>query len=319
MSDPVSASAPVGAPTSSTVSEPVSDAGLPPAEGASPPRARDPVSGRFINAQTGALEEAAPPVEPKPKYKLNIDGNEEEWELDRILQSVQLAQASHRRFQEAAEARKAMEAREAKLRQAFAQGRSNPEALLRAMGIDPVSYAEQLISQRVQEESLSPQQREYQQFQREKAQWEAERKREAQTRAQQQQAAATQQHYQNFHSSFQKALDGSGLPASPSNLRRMADMALVDMDAGQQVDAASLAMRLREELHGETSQWLQKLDEDAILKLVGREKLDRIRQREVDALRQAPAGVRPHGISAVAEPQPVASQKTWDELFPKGR
>jgi hypothetical protein len=76
---------------------------------------------------------------PVQKYKVKVDGAEQEVTLDNLLKGYQLESSSRKRMEEAAQLRKQTEQERWNFQQSMAKAKQDPEWALKQLGIDDVS------------------------------------------------------------------------------------------------------------------------------------------------------------------------------------
>jgi len=87
---------------------------------------------------------------------------------------------------------------------------------------------------------------------------------------------------------FHEALTTSGLPKTPRTIKRMAEVAAVSVEKGNEIDAKVLASILRDDYMAELKDLLSAADEDSILSLVGDEIGNKIRKADLKRLKAQP-------------------------------
>jgi hypothetical protein len=285
-----------------------------------------------------AKEAKAPPEakpekkpEPKPRYKVKVDGQETELDLDEILAGYQRAAASTKRSQEAAAQRKEAEALKAQLEQAVQQLQtSTPEQILRALGRSPeeiASFAEEALRRQLEEAKLSPKDRELaqlrrqydqqqlqvQHYQEQMQQLEQER---AQTAEQAQHDAEIAQYSAKIDQELPIAMEKSGLPRTPVTAALVARVMAEQLDAGNESftieDAAALA---RESI----TQWMthflsDDLPVETLRAIIPEKALAKVREAAVQkATGSAPPEAKPPAPKKQAKQQITSFAKLYDD------
>jgi hypothetical protein len=106
-----------------------------------------------------------PPKQPSQKVKAKVYGREVDVTVDELVRDYQKYQASDRKFQEASRLMKEMD----KLVESGKKdpkvileklGHKDPKAILKSLGIDPKEFAETLLIADIENEMLSPTERE---------------------------------------------------------------------------------------------------------------------------------------------------------------
>ena len=234
------------APAEATAAEGVSQVTSAPSEGAQ--SVADAVSannGEMTASDAAAVQEMIDLGQMGDRLvEVTVDGETLRMPLSEVVANTQRAKASHKRFLEAAEARKVAEQKERDIEALVRELKgSNPEEILRELGVDTQGIARREHKRLMDWESMTPEerfraemQRERDQLELEKGQWEkqkqtaAEKKRTAQLEAQ-------SRHYQEKYTrDFTAALSNVGVSAEskayPQMLQFMAQVASEALDAG---------------------------------------------------------------------------------------
>jgi hypothetical protein len=314
---PSTAAAPASAPSASPA---------PAAPSSAPASTSTPAANGPPPATSGeAAANSAPAAEWKRKVK--IDGREVEVDSKELpawfreaageeeaLSTYRLRAAAQARMKEAAELRKQSEAVIGRVK--------NPEQMMDALlelhdgKQDAVDRAvEAYYAKRLRESEMTPEQRELEQYRRR----EADRTRQEQERVEQQRqqeaARLREQYAKQWQAEFPEAAKGSKLPWSKPIAARMVQHARAALEAGEQVDAKAIARDVAAELREEWEAIHGSADDDALLGLIGEERMKRIRARDVERLKAAQMPPTPPPATREQSPQPrnengqFASQK----------
>jgi len=231
-------------------------------------------------------EEGKPKVqEPKAeeqKFKVKIYGEEREIPVKELIRSYQKAEASDRRFQQAAQ-------REQQVNAWIQQLRSDPWQAFQLAGMDPMEAAERAVWNKYVEARMTPQQRaEYQARQR-IAQAEAKLAyydQQAYHQAAEQEATRYTEYYTPL---LEEALDKHGVPDTEYGRQKLIDALFQDLMDGIEPDAASMAERVNEDFAKELSV-LRSLPPEQIQALLGDETAKKLAQARVKAGKVRPSG-----------------------------
>jgi hypothetical protein len=214
------------------------------------------------------------------KFKLKVDGEEFEEEIDlanegELTKRLQLAKAAEKRIGQAkSEKAKAME-----ILKAFEDGtllKKHPKAR---------ELAEQLLVEQLQNEMLSPEQRELMELKkykedREKSELERQKALEM-AEAQQKESAIAQQ----FQKTIIDALDKSGLPKTPDMAKRMAYIMKKNLDLGLSLTPEDLAAEVKSELNGLLKALIGGAEGEQLISLFGDDVAKKIRAYDVKKLK----------------------------------
>lgn len=334
MSDVTSAAPAAAAPTTS-------NAPATPKAGSPPTGSADPATKSQTAAPTGGAstqtstpnskfaESTQPPAAgeqtetkqaERRKYKLKVDGAEQELELadDEISVRLQKAMAAEKRMQEAAELRKQYE-------RFVEQVKADPVAALKdpRFGIDVRKQIEdQLIAEWEQQQKLqglTPAEREAVQraeaAERKAAELEArEAKRQQEIQQRQQQELETKVQA-DLEREFMEALDKSNLPKNRQTLALMAEIAALNLEHGIELTRDQLVAETNERLRGMQKHVMGGLKGDALVKYLGDDVVREVIRHSVSVVRGQPQSAK----TFESPVQPNAPQQTFvdDDDKPK--
>lgn len=229
--------------------------------------------------------------------EVTVDGETLKLPLSEVVANTQRAKASHKRFVEAAQARKAADQKEHDLERFIKELKGgNPEALLRELGIDTQAMASREHKRQMAWERMTPEERfrsemdrERGQLSQEKEQWENE-KRSASEKRKAAQLDAQSRHYQEKYTrDFTAALEGVGVSAQskayPQMLQFMAQVASEALDAGIDMTPADVADVVKEEYGGMVKGFLGGLDAEKLHGFLGDDIGKKFRKFDVDRVR----------------------------------
>jgi hypothetical protein len=229
-------------------------------------------------------------VEMIKKLTLKVDGQEIEEELpfevdpnntemlEYLKKKAQLAAASQKRMQEAAELRKTQAQRDAEL-QDFLGRLSNQDeldAILKHFGHDPAAYAEAVLAREVERMEMSPEQRELEELRAEMKRIEDQKKAAEEARKKAEYDALVNQMEAQFENDLIKAMDEGKLQNNPYNFRKAAAMMneatkrKLDVSFGEIVDI------IKEENDTAIRESLKGLSADQILEILGEKQVNDI-------------------------------------------
>ncbi len=233
----------------------------------------------------------------KKKYKIKVDKNEEEVEFDPsneedVKKHLQKSRAADKRFQEAADVRKAA-------MEFLDQLRSNPRKVLSDpnIGVDLKKFAEEILNEEIKEMEKSPEQRE-----REKLQTELERlKKEAADRTEEAKksefARLQSEQERELTSEIVSALDVGGIPNHPRTVKAMAEMMIIALQNGIDLKPSDVAPIIKNNNMTEFKEMIQALSDDQLEDFMGKEILGRLSKKRVAKAKavQTASAVKPTG------------------------
>lgn len=205
------------------------------------------------------------------KYQVKVDGEVLEVAEDELLKGYQLSKASHKRFQEAAEKLKSVD-------ELFAIGKQDPTQVLKALGVDPVEWMSEYVDRLVEENSLTPEQKEMRELKAYKERMDKEAAEKQRLLKEEQAKAQAQAEAQKIDSEISQAFKEAGIKPNARLIQRMADYMLADLAAGnKEIDARKALARTQNDIQAELMDLLS-LEPDKYLSKADAAKRENLRK-----------------------------------------
>lgn len=257
---------------------------------------------------------SAPPVNAKRQFKYKADGAEVTEELDdtELSNRLSLAKAAHKRMQESAKILKEKEAFERSLKE-------NPLDILTKQDFNGRSFqdlAEEFLMKRIEEESMTPEQR----SQRDR---DSELKKYKDAEAARQKAEEDQKAEQladHYRAEYEKAiisgLESSSLPKNEFTVKRMAELMQKNIQLGLDLEPQYIAQLVKEDYLAEQKALVGGLDGEGLVKLFGDEVINKIRKHDLSRFK--PTNPQPKVAPKSEErSEPKMSQREYTEYLKK--
>ncbi len=238
-----------------------------------------------VDASDAPEAVAAPtPQELKRKYKIKVDGEEVDEEVDfndeaGMVNRLQLARGAKKRMAEAVSARqKAMDI--------VKQFEADPESMLSRLGPKGKEIAESYLLKQIQDEMLTPEQKEMRDLKREN---ETFKQKEAREKAEAEMSVAEKKEFeyaQTFQKTIIDALQTSGLSKSPKMVMRMAEIMKRNLSLGLELTPADLVSEVREEMLSEFKSVVGDSDGEQLINMFGKELANKIRRADLKSLQE---------------------------------
>lgn len=254
---------------------------------------------------------------PKKMYKVKVNGNDAEVDEQELITAYQVRKASDERF------------REGNLRKKQAEEfvnllRTNPMKVLNnpSLGLDMRKLAEDYLIQQMEEESMTPEQRELKEAKSKLQQFEEEKKRIETEREAAVAQELRQRHTENYTKDITSALETSGLPRTEHTVKRMAYYMHQALLKGYDLSAADVADLVKQDYINEQKALFGGLDGEMLLKLLGDDVANKIRKHDVSKIKniekQLSRPNQPAQEGATKTPSKKISKEEWkkrmDEL-----
>ena len=206
--------------------------------------------------------------------KLKIDGQEMELPEGEVIKLAQQCKAADKRFQEAAVTRKQAE-------DIIAYAKSNPAEFFAKTGMNARQWAEEFLLGEIQREQMSPEQSKAAENERLLKEYQSKEKAAADKARADQMQALEQQHMQSYDQIFTKALGESGLPKTAYTVKRMAELTLINVKKGLDLEPMQLAKIVREDYQNEMKALYGQADGDSLLELLGKDAVKKLSKAQL--------------------------------------
>jgi hypothetical protein len=232
-----------------------------------------------------------------------------------FVSAKQIKAAAYKKFEEAATLRKEAEGLKTQIQQLFA----NPEKLFELPGIAEKlrEAAIKRLTQEMEFETLSPEQRKLKEYEQRIQQWEAQQaeatKAQEQTKAQQEQQAALE----NLRPFFKKTLEGLGLSNVPVAVKRAAVITrtLAQENGGQLPDPSDVADLVKEEITSEHREMYAPMSGAQIATILGKENVDKLLKHSLNAPKSVTAKSATAGKPGQPNGLKFKNKDEWDRYI----
>jgi hypothetical protein len=249
----------------------------------------------------------------KKKFKYKADGAEFEEELgdDEITNRLSLAKAAQKRMAESATSKR-------QIAEFVKQLKEDPMSVLsdeRIMGSKKFrEIAEQFLLKQIEEESLSPQEREYKEKERKLSEYERKDK-ERQEQEQQAKAKQLESHYtQTFEKTIISALESSSLPKNVFTVKRMAELMQKNLQHGLDLEPQQLAQLVKEDYLAEQRAVIGSASAEQLIAMFGDEVANKIRKHDLSKFQVKNPEPKQYSQRS-EEPQKKMSSREYDEYL----
>lgn len=262
---------------------------------------------------------AASEIESKPltlaqkeKFKLTVDGEEFEEEIDfsdkeGLKKRFQLAAAAKKRMSEAGELKK----KAYDVMKAFEE---NPESMLARLGPKGREIAEKFLLAQIQDEMLSPEEKEMKMTKAELAKYKEKEARELENQQKSAQEEKEAKYAQSFQTTIIEALNKSGLPKTPELVKRMASMMHKSLKYGIELDANDLVIETKKEITEIVRSIIGDSDGDHLINLFGEDVAKKIRMSDLKKLQEKQSQVFNRQASRVDAGPATKSEKGYQTM-----
>lgn len=249
------------------------------------------------------------------KWRLKIDGREEELTEDELVKHAQLGKAAHKRMQEAAQYKKNVAAFFETLKADPLRVLSDPSLGIPAEQLKKL--AESVISNEIEDLKKTPEQREKEKLQRELESLKQRYKEEEESRKQSEFQRLQEQAALQLDNDIASALDTSGLPKSPYTVKKMAEYMLLALQNDIDLSAKDVVPIIKKQITSEIREMFSAAPEDLIEDFLGKDNISRLRKRAVARIKDAPKTaeqIKPSGAEA-QKPKEEPKKIPFKEFF----
>lgn len=216
------------------------------------------------------------------KYKVKLNGEEVEVDEDELIRNYQLRKVSDQKHQEGVRARKQAESFLKMLKSDPSKVLSDPR-----IGIDVKKFAEDIIYKNLQQEMMTPQQRELAEYKEKVQRYESEQKRIADEAANKEATTLHEQQRDTYVNDISDALSNAGLPKNDYTVQRIVGEMTKAIKAGfSNVKASDVVDLVHAQFVKDTKALYGSSSEETLMKLLGDEVAGKIRNYDVESYRQ---------------------------------
>lgn len=247
----------------------------------------------------------------KRKLKVKINDAEQELDEDEVVAGYQLRRASDSKFQEAARLRKEAE-------EIIGLFKSNPRKALEhpAIGADVRKMAEEILSEHLEEELSTPEQKRIRELEKKLAEQESRDRAKAEAEEKAKSSAAETAYITQAEKDITSALQTSGLPRTNRTVGRMIHYMQNALRAGHDVKPSEVVELVKEDYQNDIKELFGAADGATLAALLGEDGLKKVRTHDLSRLKDPKVRV-----SADRQPEPRGDQpkprKTLKEILSK--
>jgi len=235
---------------------------------------------------TGEAPEA-PKEETNTKvWKLKVNGKEIEFDAsneEKVKAEVQKAFAAQEKFQHAAKVQKQAETFLEMLQR-------DPETVLShpSLGVNLREFAENYLYKQLQEERLSPEEKQARTEKQELERYRAEREEQKKVQEAEKMEQLKEQYRQDYQQKFISALEKTGIPKTDWSIKRMADYMREAIKRGHtNITPEDVAPMVKQDWLAAQRELLSSLDGEQLIEMVGRDTAEKIRKHQVSQASKA--------------------------------
>lgn len=217
--------------------------------------------------------------------KLKVDGEEFEEELpfevskeqaEWLQKELQLARASQKRMQEAAELRKKDTQTQEELQGFFQALKENPMAVLESMGVNTKEISEARLQEEIKKLEMTEEEREIAELKQKLKDHEEKEQTAKKQKELEEQERLKNQYAAEYEKDLMNAIDNSNLPKNPEIIQRLAQYMHTALQLGIDVGFQDLIPMVHDSIRSDMSKLLGSLPVDEIMGVLGDENIQKI-------------------------------------------
>lgn len=263
-----------------------------------------------------------PPATPEQKaeakkWKLVVDGKEEEVDEPELVRRAQKAKGAELRFQEAAQLRKQLET--------VASTLKNPKEVFNFLknefGYDPKKLASEFLYENyVRPETMTPEQKKMAEIEQRALAAEEQLKQFQEKEQQAQMQVQVQAALESLNKEMGEALQESGLPKNPQVVKQAAAYMQIAMENGVQITAKEALAVVKDEIRESLKHFVTDLDGDKLEEWFGQDVTEKFRLQSLKKLSGNKPENAPPPQNSAPEQKPVKwlTEKEFDQRFKQG-
>jgi antitoxin component of RelBE/YafQ-DinJ toxin-antitoxin module len=203
-------------------------------------------------------------------FKVKVDGNDMDIDEATLVRDYQTSQSSNKRFQEASQTR-------AQAEEVLKLFKENPKKAFEKLGINAKDFAEMVLNEHMENEMLSPEQRQLRDYKAQLDQIAADNKK-TEDGKQQEEATRLEAHYlADWDRQFTDVLGTAGLPKNANTVRSMAYYMKVALDNGfNDITPAQVVSYVRADYQNSIKELFGSADENTLLSFLGEDMVKKI-------------------------------------------
>jgi len=253
------------------------------------------------------------------KIGLKLDGEEKDFSFTELQKMAQKGYGADARFDEAATMRKESQAQQQVFETFLTALRDNPSAVLSQENMLGSKYREHIegeLTRQLQEEMLSPEEREQnaklKEFDEMKAKLASQEQHAENARAK----ALEDQYATDYDNKITAALTTSGLPKTPQTVQRMAQLMQASLVKGIDADPSELVEIIKDEYKSDISTMLGGVSNDDLLGFLGDDVASKLRKVDLSRLK---APTHRNKTQASARPSLKKKGMSMDEFVARNK
>lgn len=254
-----------------------------------------------------ATQEGEEVEQEEPKlYKLKINGVDEEFTEEQLLQIASKSAGADKKFQEAAQERK-------RIGEVFEKLKQNPFEVLQKLGIDTLKLSEDYLKKIYALEEMPEEQKKLLEAQEQIKRLEEEREESKKKEEEKQIAAEAEEWQKKYDYEITTALEKSILPRTPNTIARVANYIHQGLKEGLEVPADKAVALVEEDIRLENQSVVSNMEMEKLAKHLGPDIIKKLKNYD---LSKVTTPEEKNKVTEAIKSQGARKSKkqTWDEM-----
>lgn len=240
-------------------------------------------------------------------FTLKIDGEEVQMSKEEVVKMAQLGKVGQKRMQEYANYKKKVDSFLETLTNDPLSVLNDPD--LKLTKEKRIELANKILSEQLEEESLSPAEKELREAKAELQAIRDAQKKEKEDRERQENEEHVSKFQEELQTQVQEAIEKTGLKRDARTLHKLSEVLLLAHDRNLKITPMQAAELVREEFKDDTRYYATQLSDEQLEELLGDETVTRLRKHSLKKLRSAVPSAKTKDIGQPEVPaKPIEKQ-----------
>lgn len=251
----------------------------------------------------------------KKRYRLKIDGEEADYDEDEVVRMAQKGRAADKKFQESSQMRKQSEEFIRLLKEDPRKVLSHP-----SIGHDLKKFAEDILLEQLQDEMLSPQEKEIREYKSKLAKYEEQERKTKEAEDAKNKESVKAKYAEDYNKQIIDALEAGGLPKTEYTVQRMIYYMSKAIENGYEMSALDVRDLVKRDYQQDTKSLYSGLDSEALLAILGDDVVKKLKKEDIKKVKGFQNNLKnPIELDNEDRPKKVKgmSKDSWREMVAK--
>jgi len=252
------------------------------------------------------------------KYKLKVDGREEDFEIDlnndeEVRKHLQMSKVGNKRMQEKAELEKGMG-------KFFDLLKADPESVLShpEIGVDLKEFAQRILDKQSLEDAKTPEQKEIEKYKKELEEFKKAQETDKKAKEESDLKRLEDAQEKQLIGEFKDAFESVKLPYSPRAVKYMAEYMQIAHNENLPLTAAEVAPLVKSQMMRDYQEMLRSAPDEMLEEFIGKENSSRMHKNRVSKTKATPptaSSVQATGNKDESKDKKPVDKQTYRQFF----